>query len=94
MANILVRLKVQDYAEWKPVFDELAALRKSTGSKGGRLFQKSDNANEVTVIFDWDSLENARRYFQSDELRQGMQRAGVQGPPDITWLNEVETLAA
>ena len=76
------------------MFDEFASLRQASGSKGGRLFQKSDNPNEVVILYDWDGLEKARRFFQSDELRQGMQRAGVSGPPDVQYLNEVEKVSA
>lgn len=33
MASILFRLNVEDYARWKPVFDEHSATRKDMGSK-------------------------------------------------------------
>jgi heme-degrading monooxygenase HmoA len=93
MQHVLVRLKLEDYAKWRPVFDGLAGFRKASGSKGGRLFQKSDNPNEVAILFEWESLEKARQFYQSDELRQVMQRAGVSGPPDVQYLNEVEKLS-
>jgi heme-degrading monooxygenase HmoA len=48
----------------------------------------------VVILFEWESLEKARQYFQSDELRQNMQRAGISGPPDVQYLNEVEKLSA
>ncbi len=37
MPYVLVRHKVQDYAKWKPVFDEdeVADGRKAMGSRGG-----------------------------------------------------------
>ena len=94
MHHVLVRIKVEDYARWRPVFDELANLRTRFGSKGGHLFQKSDNPNEVVLLFEWDSLEKARQYFQSEELRRGMQSAGVQGPPDVHYLSAGEKLSA
>jgi heme-degrading monooxygenase HmoA len=94
MQHVLVRLKLEDFNRWKPVFDEFASLRRASGSKGGRIFQKSDNPNEVVILFEWDDLAKARRFYQSDELRQGMQRAGVSGPPDVQYLNEVEKVSA
>jgi hypothetical protein len=39
-------------------------------------------------MFEWDSLENAQKYAQSPELKAAMERAGVEGPPDISFLNE------
>jgi len=43
MAYLLVRHKVKDYSKWKTVFDEHAATRKASGSKGGRPFRNADN---------------------------------------------------
>jgi heme-degrading monooxygenase HmoA len=93
MQHVLVQLKLQDFGRWKPVFDEFASRRQAAGCKGGRLLQKSDNPNEVVVLFDWDELAKARRFFESDEVRQGMQRAGVSGPPHVQYLKEVEKLS-
>ncbi len=45
MPYILVRHKVEDYAKWKPVFDEHGAARKAIGSKGGYLFRNIDDPN-------------------------------------------------
>jgi len=46
MTYLLVRHKVEDYAKWKPVFDEHGAARKAGGSKGARVFRFIDNPNE------------------------------------------------
>jgi heme-degrading monooxygenase HmoA len=87
MSYVIVRLTVEDFAKWKSVFDELSTLRKNSGSKGGQLFRKADNPNEVVIIFEWPDLDKGRQYFQSDALRQAMQRAGVIGRPDVTYLD-------
>ncbi len=89
MAYILIRHNVADYAKWKPVFDENAAARKAGGSKGGHLFRSADNPNEVVVLLEWDSIEKARQFTQSNELREAMQNAGVTGRPDLFFLDEV-----
>lgn len=93
MANVLVRLNVQQYNKWRPIFDEFAALRKTHGSRGGRLFWANDKPNQVSILFDWDTLEHARGFFQLDEVRAGMQRAGVQGSPDLTFVESGEPIA-
>ena len=94
MSYVIVRLTVEDFAKWKAVFDELGALRKSSGSKGGQLFRKADSPNEVTIIFEWPDLDKGREYFQSDALRQAMQRGGVIGRPEITYLSLAERFAS
>ena len=79
---------------WKAAFDEHASTRKAAGSKGGRLFRSADDPNELVAIFEWDSLENARKFVGSDDLRQAMEQAGVTGPPDILFLDQVDTPSA
>jgi len=93
MPYLLVRLKVEDYAKWKPVFDEVRTWRMVSGLKSTRLFRSADNPNEIIVIREWDDLENARRFAQSEDLRKAMERAGVADRPDFYYLDEVELLA-
>jgi heme-degrading monooxygenase HmoA len=86
----LILLIVQDYARWRPVFDEYAAARKASGSRGGQLFHTAENPNEVLVLWEWNDLASAREFFQSPGLRETMQKAGVTGRPDVVYLEEVE----
>jgi heme-degrading monooxygenase HmoA len=90
MPYLLVRHKVEDYERWKPIFDEHGAVREPNGSKGGRLFRNADDPNETVVLFEWDNVENARTFTQSQDLRETMQRSGVADQPDIYFFEEVE----
>ena len=90
MANLIVRHKVEDYAKWKPYFDGDAANRKAAGSQGGRLYRNANDPNELIVVWDWDSLDNAKAFAGSPELRETMMKAGVADHPDIYFLEEVE----
>ena len=90
MAYLLVRHKVEDYERWKPGFDEHGATRTETGFKGGRLFRNADDPNETVILLEWDELDNARQFAQSEDLRETMQRLGVAEQPDIFFLEEVE----
>ena len=87
MAYILVRHKVQDFADWKPGFDAHATARGASGSKGGLVFRNADDPNEVVILLEWDDLEKARQFAQSDELREKMQEVGVVDQPDVYFLN-------
>jgi hypothetical protein len=47
MPYTLIRHKVEDYARWKPVFDEDAPNREASGSKGGYLlYGQTDELRE------------------------------------------------
>ena len=94
MTHVLVRFAVEDLAKWKPVFEEAASLRKSFGSMGVRAFSKADNPNEVVILAQYEDRGKAQQMFQSQEFREATQRAGVKGPPDVTFLDEVLDLPA
>jgi heme-degrading monooxygenase HmoA len=44
----------------------------------------------VTVLLEWEDLDKARAFASSDELREAMQRAGVTGPPSVSFLEEMD----
>ena len=90
MANLLIRHSVEDYAKWKPEYDANSDTREANGSKGARLFRNADDPNEIVALFEWDDLGTARRFTDSPELREAMERAGVIGRPDVYFLDEVE----
>ena len=92
MPYMLVRRKVEDYENWKPVFEEHGETRRESDSKAVRLFRNADDPNETVILIEWEDLENARRFAQSEDLRETMQRAGVADQPNIYFLEEVETV--
>ena len=95
MPYLLVRHKVEDYEQWKPVFDhDHGATRKRSGSKGGWILRNAFDPNELVILLEWDSSENARHFLNADETREAMQRAGVTDEPDVYFLEEVERLRA
>lgn len=94
MSYVIVRITFEDFAKWKAVFDEAATLRKSFGSKGVRVFRNVDKSDEVMILGEYESLEKARQLFQSQEFREATKRAGVSGPPEVSYLDQVDELPA
>jgi quinol monooxygenase YgiN len=94
MIYTLLRITVEDQAKWKAVFEEASALRKSFGSLGVHAFSKEDSPNEILILGEYTDKEIAMEMYQSQELRETMQRAGVKGAPEVTYLNEVAKLSA
>ena len=94
MPYALVRITFEDYGKWKAVFDEAATLRKVYGSQGVRVFRSVDKPDEAVILGEYEDLEKARQLFQSQELRATTQRAGVVGPPEVDFLDEVDRLLA
>lgn len=92
MVHALVRYKVADFTRWKEAFDADFSKRMSAGETGFRLFQGVDDPREVTLLVDWDTLEHAQQFMKSDELRNAMQKAGVQGTPDVQFVQDAHAV--
>jgi len=88
MAYMLVRHSVKDYEAWKSVFDSKRDLRKRYGEKSYQILRDAKSPNELVSLFAWDSLEKAREYASSPELKEAMADAGVIGKPEISFLGQ------
>ena len=88
MPHVLIRHKVADYTKWKSVFDAHKGMRKAGGEKTHQIFHAADDPNNLVLLFEWDNLDNARRFLESQELRQAMKKAGVSDQPDVHFLKE------
>jgi len=86
-----VKIRVADYPAWKQSFDASAEMRKTAGEKSYQLFRTADDPNELFLICEWDSVENARRYVASDELREAQETSGVVELPDVFVLEELDS---
>jgi hypothetical protein len=87
MARLFVRHRVADYAAWRKVYDEFDDQRGPMGVTGHAVFRAVDDENDVTVWHDFDTPDAAQAFVSSHDLREAMQRAGVQGQPDV-WIVE------
>jgi len=85
---MLVRNSVQDYEAWKSVFESAIDMRRRNGEKSYQILREGNGSSELIALFQWDNLDNARRYAASPELKEAMQRAGVIGKPEILFLEE------
>lgn len=89
MAHLIVHHKVENFAKWKPFFDNHTSYRLENGSLGGKVFQSINDPNEVFVLLEWDNLINANRFIQSDQTKLVMKEAGVVGIPSVYFVEEV-----
>ena len=92
MVHVLVRHKVADFPRWKDAFDSHVLARRRAGEISFRLFHSLEDANDLTLLFDWESADAARKFMTSSELGQRMQEAGVQGAPEVQYLEDVRSV--
>ena len=81
--RMFVRHTVTDYAAWRKAYDAFDATRKKLGVTAQAVYQAVDNPNDVTVTHDFKSMEKAKAFAESAELKEAMEKAGVAGPPTI-----------
>ncbi len=85
MVKGYVRHKVADFNKWKVVYDQHDAIRKQFGCKKSEVFTNSQNPNEVLVVTEWDSKEQAAKFDSSASLKEAMQNAGVISAPEFSF---------
>ncbi|MDP3332655.1 MAG: antibiotic biosynthesis monooxygenase [Methylococcaceae bacterium] len=89
MQHVLIIHEVDAYPAWKAVFDKAADIRKNAGEISYQLLRYDNDANNIVHFSAWSSLDNARRFFESDELVAIRQQAGVKAP-EFIYLQEIE----
>jgi hypothetical protein len=91
MINVLVHHQVSDYPTWKAVFDSALEFRHQHGERSCRIFHSAGNLNDLTLLFEWETLDQARNFLVSDELKARMLASGVKGEPQVEFLTEMYT---
>lgn len=83
MATLFVRHTVADYAAWRRIFDDFAPTQSALGVIDKAVYQAADNANDITVMHDFATLDAAQAFAGSSELKAAMHDAGVASAPTI-----------
>lgn len=87
MTTVIVRHKVKDFEQWNAVFGGMKGLRAQQGCKEERVYRALDDPGFVVIRTEWSSPEQARGYFTSKALKDGMAKAGVSEPPTVDMLD-------
>jgi hypothetical protein len=90
MATLIVKHRVKNFETWKAVFDEMETTRRQHGWIGARVLRDAADPNVVTIINRVRTLDGAKAYGGSAELRAAMAKGGIDGAPDVQFLDDVE----
>jgi heme-degrading monooxygenase HmoA len=89
MAYVLDRLQVNDYAAFESTFVSRDGIRRALGEKSYQILREEGDPNKVVLLFEWDTLENARNYLESAEVQLAAEQASVKVETVETYyLNE------
>jgi hypothetical protein len=83
-----VRHEFNDYAVWRKAYNEFDKPRRNLGVIAQGVYRSTENPNEITVTHDFKSMEQARAFIASPDLKAAMEKAGVKGATLIwpIWL--------
>ena len=85
-----VQHAVQDYDQWKSVYDTFPPT--ASGARFARVNRAVDDDNLVAVVAGFESLEAAQAFLGNPDLKAKMQESGVVGEPRIEIYEEVEAI--
>ena len=85
MTHVLWHIKVEDYDQWKSVFDEDPLERGANGSQGGYVFRSASDPNEVMILLEWDEgkLERLSQLNESPKMKEVRERSGYTAQPSV-----------
>ena len=86
MGMLMIRHKVKDYDQWRPMFDKHSLMQQAAGLSNPRVFRSADDKSEIVVVFDTKDTERAKDFAASPNLRETMAKAGVMDDPTIYFL--------
>lgn len=87
-AKTMVYHKVNNFSQWKKVFDSLSDKRQEAGEISSEVGTFLDEPNTVYVINEWKSMEAALAFFNSKDLNIAMQNASVVDKPKFLFLEK------
>jgi hypothetical protein len=82
--------EVENYENWKKVFDEHEQVRAEAGLELRAISTNADDPEMVNVMFATDDIAKAKDLINSDELKKRMAKAGVRTEPILTVLKVPE----
>jgi len=86
MTTLSIHLKIAEYPKWRAAFDAMDPVRRQFGQTGYSVFRSASDPLELTVHAQFPSLEQARAYATSPDLKNAMQKVGVVSQPEVAFL--------
>ena len=91
MGMMIIRHRVRDYGQWRPLFDAHAGMQRASGLTNPRVYHSADsNKSEIVVVFDTKDTKLAKEFSSSPDLKEAMKKAGVEDTPTIYFLEFID----
>jgi hypothetical protein len=88
--RLMVTHKVKDWDAWKKEFDDHKQTRIDAGLIDRGIGHDVDDNHQVSVVFAVTDMAKAKAFLQSKDLKDKMDKAGVEGKPVSFFYNIVQ----
>jgi len=88
--RLLMSEKVKDWDAWKKEFDQNKQVRINSGLIDRGLGHAIDDNHQVSIVFAVTDMAKAKAFLQSPELKDKMEKAGVEGKSTSFFYNIVK----
>lgn len=88
--RVMIRSHVKDWDAWKKAYDSHLQKRTEAGLTQRVLAHTAGDTHMVTLVFAVADLDKAKAFTNSQDLKDRMKEAGVDGPPDIYFYKVVQ----
>lgn len=85
----IIQHKVKDFGKWLPVYEAHDSVRRAGGLTEIALGRGLDDSNKITVASRSEDIQKAKDFTNSPDLKAAMQKAGVTGPPTISFVKVI-----
>ncbi len=82
---MMVVHEIEDYEEWRFVFDSGLSTRQSAGELSFEINRDPGDPNQIIAILQWDTVERAQAFVDDPTVRNAMKAAGVVSDPIVTF---------
>ena len=84
---VIISHRVANYTTWKKAFDGHETKRTEAGIIGRAVNQQADDGNQVVIYLQAENAGQLKAFVNSEDLKAVMKDAGVQGPPQFSFVN-------
>lgn len=88
MGHLFIRHKVEDFEQWRLVYDDDRSARETAGLEELFLWHNQDDPSEVVLLFEIADVAKARNFTESPDLQEKMEAGGVLTTPEVLFLAE------
>lgn len=87
MYRVFVRHSVEDFEKWHAGYREYYPLQVELEMCGDAVHHDIEDGNRMTVVHDFATMDQVKRYMSLPNLKELMDKIGVKGEPEI-WVTK------